>query len=286
MIVADDDYVTPTGLSTCLKFLDDNPEYSCALGTYLVFNPNSGRPRFSLMYPHIYRLDLNQRTPAERIQALFRNYFQTYYAVHRSSNVKGYGSYMAPLKEESKFTEKLFAIITAANGKNKVLPVFYSAREHIPGSASSSWVHLDTLSRDPKYKEEYRIFIDTVASYLTNNFNVPASDARSSILDSFEYHIEELIENKKNRAARPLPAPPLRPGIKARVKGKILRIMAKAGMHLGPRIVKTEDGEKFGFYQNANGDLHFYDRAQEQDLEAIKKSIISSKGTFSLQVHK
>jgi hypothetical protein len=201
---------------------------------------------------------------------------------------------MTPLNPESKFTGILFSIIAAINGKHKVLPVFYSAREHVAGSASASWVHLDVLARDPEYANEYQTFIRISAEYLMTKSEISLQDAKRVIYEAFEFYIENMIEKKKMQSVKQesnvIPVKKnsipwlLKKAIKKVVPNAVLKPIknAFAGSEdeIGSQdVIKTAVGEQFGYYITRDGILHFYDLSEEKELRIIHDCILGKSET-------
>ena len=154
MLCADDDFITPGGISAALAFLKNNPDYESAQGRQVSFI-RSDQVRFSPIYFHTIGFDLDAEKPSERLHAYMGHYVQQYYAVHHAETLKRAFAALSNFKNEN-FIELVVTCMCAIAGKHKVLPVFYSAREQRPGGLVHKRIF--EVVNDPEYKEDLQKF--------------------------------------------------------------------------------------------------------------------------------
>lgn len=132
---ADDDFIIPNGVIESVKFLDQNPDYVTAHGTYISFyilRLPLGINKFiwRFLYPHI---SVTDATSAQRAGAHLRNYIMALWGVHRSDVIKTCFRDFAKTNIDPKLLpvlgELLPDTLIATHGKIKRLKVFYSARQ-------------------------------------------------------------------------------------------------------------------------------------------------------------
>ncbi|HTA62111.1 MAG TPA: TIGR00180 family glycosyltransferase [Bacteroidia bacterium] len=131
---ADDDFILPASLRTCVEFLSNNTDYVAAQGNSISFWKMPFNRLMILPSLHPYLSEAKDDLPSKRLLEIFKNYFQLYYSVHKTSNFKEiFATYDSNIKSLN-FFEIYIAFISAINGKCKTLPVFYTVREGIAGS--------------------------------------------------------------------------------------------------------------------------------------------------------
>jgi glycosyltransferase domain-containing protein len=152
LFCADDDFIGFDAIIYCLKFLENNPEYSCAQGCYLGFNSKSGEKiDVWKMYEGIEDYPLYSGASSDRITKSFRYYFHTMYGIQKTDNVIKFLSDFPQLSNDNAF-EMQFTFGNSLFGNHKIFPFLYGVREHIPGSAGSitpnitQWKKIDFAS--------------------------------------------------------------------------------------------------------------------------------------------
>jgi glycosyltransferase domain-containing protein len=132
---ADDDFIVPRGVLECVKFLDQNPDYVVAHGTYISFflqkTPFGGKKfLWRYLYPHI---SIDDSTAAKRAASHLTNYTLSMWGVQRSEIVKLCQREAMKVKIATPLLPMLGELLpdtlTAVHGKIKRLKTFYSARQ-------------------------------------------------------------------------------------------------------------------------------------------------------------
>lgn len=84
-LVADDDFIVPSGAARCIAFLENHPDYSAAHGVGVLIGSTSGKSdeiSGASPYPQTVR---EETSATDRIQAHLRSYFVSLFSVHRTA---------------------------------------------------------------------------------------------------------------------------------------------------------------------------------------------------------
>jgi hypothetical protein len=135
---------------------------------------------------HPYLSEIKDDLPSKRLLEIFKNYFQLYYSVHKTSNFKEiFNTYDSSIKSLN-FFEIYIAFISAINGKCKTLPVFYTVREGIAGSTGRTAGNpVDLLNNNNEIKTW---FFDRVAEKISEVEKVPLQKAKKYAEDAFNLY--------------------------------------------------------------------------------------------------
>ena len=184
-----DDFIVPQALKEGVKFLNENRNYSSVQGNYITFKNINGNVVFTpnLQY---YDREIASDLPNDRLIELFSNYFGLYYAIHRTENFEVIFNIAIEAEIRNlNFVEIIIAVVSLISGKHKVLPLFYSAKESIDGSAGST----DTVTnfvKDSGYSEQYTTFINKCSEYLFENGLFDKQSAERVIRKAMQTYIE------------------------------------------------------------------------------------------------
>lgn len=167
---ADDDFVTPNGIKQSIAFLENNPDFTVALGRYIGFrllNGGKKKRRFSWKFAHL-PLSIEFRDSESRLEYHLSKYqIPTFYAVHRSKDLKMINR--EALKAEIDpflFYELLSTMLTLIYGKMKCLDVLYGAHNAEP-VLNSSWPSLLDAIKAGTFDEKYVPFRNCLAANLS-----------------------------------------------------------------------------------------------------------------------
>ena len=169
VIVPEDDFISPYAIEECVCFLETNSEYSTAHGHYVSFgNYPIGRhsdryftwgPIKSYITPSISGND-----SISRIFEHLTKYTPTFSAVHRTtqliSNWRTTIKYASRYEQVySPFYEMMPSCLSMVQGKCKRLDIFYGAREHIVGSAGSTFQQWNDIIFRKDFCDKYQEFL-------------------------------------------------------------------------------------------------------------------------------
>lgn len=184
---ADDDFIVPEAVEKLVHFLDAHPDYQTAQGHYLTFEPQKKKIEFTPRYVRHFDKKIEADTAVGRLKQYKDFYASNLYSVIRTDTFKRmYTACFTPegtLRFNNLFlAEEYFNLFSLIHGNYATLPVFYSARERIPGSATNTTVPFAVIATSPEYKQEYDGFIHTLAEELAGQDNLAPEQARTFIL--------------------------------------------------------------------------------------------------------
>lgn len=193
VMCADDDFIVPSSIEKCVRFLEKNSDYSSVQGHYVFFtNPRDKNRSISYapIYLHSLKMDLNSNFPSQRVKELMSSYMQLLYSVCRTNFVREVFSLLHSKKNISNFNlvELFHSIFLCINGKCKVLPIFYCAREEMDVSANIVTDPLEVIARAKKYKEEYRIWRNLIVENIMEKERIEEKKATRVVLEAINLY--------------------------------------------------------------------------------------------------
>ena len=171
---ADDDFAVPEGLAAAARFLDANPDFCIAQGHYLTFTPNrDGSVEFTPRYIRNFDCRIDSGYPLDRLSAEKGMYASLLYALTRTSTFRNIYSHCFDENGTLLFrnlflAEEYFNHAALLAGKYATLPVFFSARERIKGSATDTTVPSSVIKNAPEYADDYKGFLTAVANSMVS----------------------------------------------------------------------------------------------------------------------
>ena len=183
---ADDDFTVPEADGEMVSFLDANPGYSCAQGHYLTFTPDDGEVTFTPRYIRNFNCRIGGATAAERLPQERGMYASMLYGVTRTEVFRRMYEACFDERGELRFrnlflAEEFFNHSMMIHGNYTTLPVFYSAREQIDGSATETVVPLSVIKNSPAYADEFNGFIRALTLLLADREGMAESEAEAII---------------------------------------------------------------------------------------------------------
>ena len=179
MLMADDDFFSLNGIKKSVEFLEKNLSYTTAQGTYTRFTKINEELVLFPIYVVGLSANLENDEKNIRLQKLMQHYYPLFYSIQRTEVMKT--TYAAMIKSKINnlnLVEFLMAIIPTIKGKIKMLPEFYSAREHIPTSAGATTLSFEKIMISEKMKTEYESFLKLIHQYVAPEtaFNKQATE--------------------------------------------------------------------------------------------------------------
>lgn len=175
---ADDDFAVPEGIACAAAFLDAHPDYATAQGHYLTFTPTARRIKFLPRYIRYFDSRVTADNPTGRLAQKSGQYASLLYAVARTDAFREIYSYCfgndgAPVFRNLFLAEEYFNHAMLIEGKYATLPCFFSARERIAGSATST----TTPVADVRHTPEYEAYTAALAALLADKSGLRGADA-------------------------------------------------------------------------------------------------------------
>lgn len=184
---ADDDFAVPDAISEITDFLDHNPDYSIAQGHYLTFIPDSGKITFLPRYIRNFDSRVTSDNPAIRLEERRHGiYAPLLYGVARTEAFRTIYSYCFDQEDKLRFenlflAEEFFNNAMLIMGKYATLPCFFSARERIPGSATSFTTPISVIKSSSEQRCQYDGYLTALASLLADRNDISFADALALI---------------------------------------------------------------------------------------------------------
>ena len=184
VVCADDDFITPHGIKMAIEFLENNPDFTCAHGSYIAFYSKAderARQQFYWMPIYPYK-SITSPDAKTRLLLGFSNYCQTFYAVHRTDFLNMIWKETMKFASDTRFQEFLPSMLALVYGKMKRLDVLYDAREKMVDSAGSTSKNLRDFIKDGTYNEKYAGFKECLAIHLSRT-SQPNIDEAKKVVD-------------------------------------------------------------------------------------------------------
>ena len=183
---ADDDFAVPEGIEACTQFLDANPDFRCAQGHYLTFTPRRNDIQFTPRYIRNHDNRITDSAPVSRLLAQKGMYASMLYGVTRADIFRRIYANVFNPDGSMRFTnlflaEEYFNHAMLICGRYATLPVFFSARERIAGSATETTIPSSVIKNSPEYRPEYDGFIQALTILLTQNSTLSAEEAEATM---------------------------------------------------------------------------------------------------------
>lgn len=193
LICADDDFVTPLGISECAKFLDANSDHVCAYGNNAWFSlAYDAECRLEFTYKYYESQPNTQPAAKERLLHKATDSSNvTYYSLHRTEFMKVLIGEAARITGSLRFAgafrltpdlffaELLILWLPSIYGKMKSLDVLYYVREDCtPVDVSRVYITLPDLMNDKSYVSKQNEFISCVAGHLNRQSGIAYSEAQ------------------------------------------------------------------------------------------------------------
>lgn len=206
----DDDFITPNGIRACINFLEKNPDYVAAHGTYIGFYLFKGILKFrkflwNLRYQHN---SISNNTPHERLSNHLSNFTLVLWAVRRTSVVRNCYKELLKTNFDQKlllmFGELLPDMLTVISGKVKRLEILYAARQYFFSIASNYLTLLDAVHTN-LYHQEYNKFKICLMNNLQKEEKITKQKAEQVIDSAMEKYLQssssyqEYLVNRINR---------------------------------------------------------------------------------------
>lgn len=201
LLLADDDFITKRGIISCLQFLHKHPDYDSAQGNQIFFEIKNKKINSYPLMSHLVGFEINDDSPSERVRKLFLQHIYLHYSVNKTENIAKVYSLASSFKDDfiGGLIEYFLNIISIINGKHKVLPVFYSARESTSGSAISQYFTPSELKKSEKYSKQYAECLDMLSLHLSTTANIPLEKAQETIDEAF--HASPYFNDNKDPIA-------------------------------------------------------------------------------------
>ena len=192
---AEDDFIVLNSLKQCVSFLDQNIDYSCVEGNNIRYVYTEDIKSYPIDIEN-YNLDFTEDLVDERLKNNFEYYTQTFYGVTRLENYKDFINLYYKNRqylENFIFVELLKSIIDIVNGKLRVLPIFYNAREYRENSWGAVGANINYLITQETYITEYNHFLRICSEYLKDKSSLSKLEINKIVKKYSSHHIPTKI---------------------------------------------------------------------------------------------
>lgn len=204
---ADDDFILPSAIKECIQFLEKNPDYTAAHGSYIGFYLFKFLEYRSFWWNFRYsHQSISDNSPEKRLVSHLSKFTLVTWAVRRTSLVKE--CYKRLLKADFDpylllmYGELLPDALTVIYGKVRRLNTFYGARQYFFSIATNYATLIDALDTK-KYQQEYIKFRKPIVTYLINKKFLSKDKAIKTVDLAMEnylkYSYQEYLVNRLNR---------------------------------------------------------------------------------------
>lgn len=182
VICGDDDFIVPNAMERSIDFMENNYDYSCAHGRYIVFKYLAQDEVMKLNWQFGYQsISISDDDATERLSEHLLHYEPTFYAVHRSNQLKIVFHEAAKLPFDDRFGEIYPTALTSIMGKIKILNILYCAREFNRNSAGQNMLTWYDLMTEKNYKDKYNSIINCLARYLSDQSHISFAVAEQNV---------------------------------------------------------------------------------------------------------
>ena len=164
VLCADDDFITSTGIDSCIKFLNQS-DYVCAKGKAVSFKKTNDREyRWGMSESNIG--SICEESPVLRYKNHSNNFQSIFYAVTRTKVLSTAWDNANKYTNDGRFAELLASLYIVIQGKVKVIDVFYHARESIINSDGTSAPTMFNFILNRTFDIKYDLFKNCMAQNL------------------------------------------------------------------------------------------------------------------------
>jgi glycosyltransferase domain-containing protein len=179
---ADDDFLLPDGIYSCIDFLNSAPDYSCAQGIMVSLDIDKQN--------RCYRLrgySLEDDSPIKRFQRLATNWYSTFYSVYRTPVIVKCYQVTDEACDDLRariFPELLLSQMSVILGKVKFFPCLYNLREEHASNESSV---TPEVQDEQHLNELYTDFRECLAVQLSESSGTPLDFTRPVVDRCYDY---------------------------------------------------------------------------------------------------
>lgn len=182
--VADDDFLVPSALNQCAKFLGEHLDYTAAHGTGIAITLDSGGLYGQIIRCGHYRQPaIEAKSASQRLDDHLSNYSVALFSVHRIESWRAMYRDVHLLKDKSFGSELLPCCKSVILGKSKELDCLYVVRQsHVQRYLLPSmynWII------SPEWYSSYLVFRDSLTEALTLQDNISIEKAQKVVKHAF-----------------------------------------------------------------------------------------------------
>lgn len=187
-ILADDDFLVPSALNQCAKFLGEHPDYVAAHGIGITITLDSKGLYGQITQCGPYRQPvIEAESASQRLDDHLSHYSVPAFSVHRIESWRAMLRNAHLLKGRGCFDELLPCCISVILGKSKELDCLYLVRQ----MHAQQYHFPDTYDRiaSPEWHSSYSIFRDSSVEALTLQDNISIEKAQKVVKQAFRSYL-------------------------------------------------------------------------------------------------
>lgn len=197
MMIENDDFIFPRDIALAVAFLETNPDYVAAGGAVAGFNLSvdddprrRARDPMNLVLGEAYDwrlsydiIHISADDPMERVASHYRDYFPTYYCVHRTEVLREAYEVMADtIYNELLLHELYLSLHTVLRGKVRTFPntIGYLREANLGGATLRRW---SEIALSPAFWRDHEALVDAFAAHAAPY--VEATECRRVLVRDF-----------------------------------------------------------------------------------------------------
>jgi len=204
VLCADDDFITPNGINKSIDFLENNEDFSVALGDHISFYlKNENKREEKICWDSSPYLDKSITFPEaeSRLASHLSDYqLTTLYAVHRTDLLKIIFKDTVKFADDDRFGELLPTMLTLIYGKMKHMNVLYCAREIIRDSSGRTSKNFFDFINNGTYEKKYNKFRECLVKALVSKEDISKEKAQKLIDKAMNKYLGSSMFKLKLRA--------------------------------------------------------------------------------------
>lgn len=194
VICADDDFTLPNSIEKCVQFLDKNPDYVAAHGSYIGFHIFNSFNIHKFWWKFRYSPStMPQADSLERLAYHLENYTQVTFSVRRTKELqkiyKEFTKSKMSLYLLPNYGELIPDVLTVIYGKVKSFSILYSVRQYF-GSVAGYYPSFFDARKAGKFEKDYHKFKKCILRNLNIKTNGDRQRALKILDSSFEKYIQ------------------------------------------------------------------------------------------------
>jgi glycosyltransferase domain-containing protein len=176
---ADDDFLIPASVQSCVSFLAENPDYSCAQGLMASILSFRGNRR-----DLIRGFSIEQDSAADRFRSMARFWFSTFYAVYPTPVLQeGFriAGQCSDYQQARIYPELTLTQMSVLQGKVKFIPCIHNVRQEHDQNDCRVLPRVQDLDRG---EHHYSVFRSVIADQL-NAHSSQSTDEAGHLVDRY-----------------------------------------------------------------------------------------------------
>ena len=199
VLCAEDDFIIPTSVETCIQFLKKNPDYSSCHGKYYVHSSSEYTRKFGIVFRELSKATVSceYENPLDRIQFYLDGKIgpqYTFYAVFKTNNLKKTWQQTYFYANNWLINEYFPCIISLILGKMKTLPIFYMSRE----PNTKNWINKERVKLILSEKNNFFYSEGILENLKRENVKGIDENTKKNYFKIFETKRENMINNEVN----------------------------------------------------------------------------------------